>query len=212
MNQYIEVTALSLYVSLTSALLAFVLAVPVAAILVVAKFRFQKIMHFVIYSMMAVPSVVVGLVIYIMLSNRGILGFMELIYTPTAMIIAQFVLILPLMIGFCLPIITHEYERIEPLFFSLKISRIQAMVQIIYEVRRKLISVFVTGYGRALAEVAAVMVVGGNILHETRVLTTAIMLEIDKGNIDKAINFGIILLVLAMIVNIISYWMNKIWQ
>ncbi len=212
MNQYVEVTLLSLYVSITSALLAFILAVPIAAILVVWKFWFRSFLHFIIYSLMAFPSVIVGLLVYILLSNKGLLGPLQLIYTPSAIVIAQFVLILPLMIGFTLPIMTAEYERISPLFISLKINKYQAIKQIIHEVRHKLIGVFITGYGRALAEVAAVMVVGGNILHETRVLTTTIMLEVNKGNIDDAIIYGAILLILAMCVNVISFWIQKIWQ
>ena len=197
----IEIVMLSLYVSIAATLLACVIGIPLGAILAITRFPGRKPCLVLVNALMGLPPVVVGLVVYLYLSRSGPLGFLGLLYTPTAMIIAQTILIAPSVIALTRQVLEDlNAEYAEP-FQSLGLTRMQAVRTLIWEGRYPLLTVGLAGFGRAIAEVGAVMIVGGNIDHLTRVMTTSIALETSKGNLPLALALGLILVTLALLVN-----------
>ena len=140
---------------------------------------------------MSMPPVVVGLVLYIIFSASGILGFMDILYSPTIMIIAQFIIVTPIIISLSLKSLTETYERLGEFLSSLDASKKQIKNTIIYESRFNLLIIVITGLSRALSEVGAVIIVGGNIDNLTRVMTTSIVLETSRGELSLALSLGI---------------------
>ncbi len=196
-----EIVLLSLYVSLSATFLSCLLGVPLGAVLATIRFPGRKICIIIVNALMGLPPVVVGLIVYLYLSRSGPLGFLGLLYTPTAMIIAQTILIAPIVIALTRQVLEELHaEHFEP-FRSLGLSRLQTVQALIWEGRYPLLTVGLAGFGRAIAEVGAVMIVGGNIDHLTRVMTTSIALETSKGNLPLALALGIVLLVIALLVN-----------
>ena len=151
---------------------------------------------------MGLPPVFVGLVLYLIFSANGPLGPIEILYTPYIMIIAQVILILPIMISLSRQIIEQMYEEYSELFSSLNANNIDKMRAILWDGRYQLVTAILAGLGRALSEVGAIIIVGGNIAHVTRVMTTTIALETSKGNLELATALGLILLIISMIVNL----------
>ncbi|MCV6591688.1 MAG: ABC transporter permease [Silicimonas sp.] len=197
----IEIVSLSLYVSLSATLIACALGLPLGALMAVTRFPGRGAVLVVLNTLMGLPPVVVGLMVYLYLSRAGPLGFLGLLYTPGAMIIAQTLLILPIVTALArqqLEELHHEYDE---QFRSFGLTRRQAVGALIRDGRFGLVTVALAGFGRAIAEVGAVMIVGGNIDHLTRVMTTAIALETSKGNLPLALALGLVLLVLALGVN-----------
>ena len=145
--------------------------------------------------------VVVGLFVYLMLSRSGPLGVLELLYTPTAMIIAQCILIVPIVTSLTYQIIEELNREYRDLFFSLRIDTKRAVFAYLWDARFSLLTTVLAGFGRAISEVGAVMIVGGNINHLTRIMTTAIALETSKGDLALALALGIVLLTIALVVN-----------
>jgi tungstate transport system permease protein len=152
---------------------------------------------------MGIPPVVAGLIIYMILSRGGPLGLLGLLYTPMAMIIAQCILILPIIAALSRQVIEDANYEYDELFLSLRIDTPMRIKTLLYESRFSLITVLLAGFGRAIAEVGAVMIVGGNIEHSTRTMTTSIQMEISKGNLELAMALGIILLILSLSINIL---------
>ena len=196
----LEIVALSLYVSVSATLLACLLGLPLGALLAVARFRGRTAIIVLVNALMGLPPVVVGLVLYLYLSRSGPLGFLGLLYTPGAMIIAQTVLIAPIIVALARQILDDLNSEYSEHFRSLALGRRQVIAALLWDGRFALLTVALAGFGRAIAEVGAVMIVGGNIDHLTRVMTTAIALETSKGNLPLALALGLILLSLAMIV------------
>jgi tungstate transport system permease protein len=196
----LEIVGLSLYVSLTATLVACVIGLPFGAFLAVVRFRGRGAVLVVVNALMGLPPVVVGLLVYLYLSRSGTLGFLGLLYTPTAMIIAQTILIAPIVIALSRQTLEDLHTEYSEQFRSLSLTHRQAIGALLWDGRFALLTVALAGFGRAVAEVGAVMIVGGNIDHLTRVMTTAIALETSKGNLPLALALGIVLLVLAMIV------------
>ena len=197
----IEIVGLSLYVSLTAVTMAALVALPLGALLAMARFPGRGSLIVLISSLMGLPPVVVGLVVYLLLSGAGALGPLQLLYTPTAMIIAQTLLVLPLIAALARQAIEqfhHEYSEQLTLF---GLSRGQMLATLLWEARYALITALLAGFGRAIAEVGAVIIVGGNINHVTRVMTTTIALETSRGNLALALGLGIVLVLLAVSVN-----------
>jgi len=151
------------------------------------------------------PPVVLGLLVYILISQSGPFGFLDLLYTPKAMMLAQFLLILPLSIALSREIFHELHKEYDPLFKSLRIMPIKKITTLIYDARITLITIILTCFGRAISEVGAVILVGGNIKNFTRVMTTAIALETSQGDLILAIALGTILLLTALIINILSF-------
>jgi tungstate transport system permease protein len=150
---------------------------------------------------MGLPPVVVGLIVYLHLSNVGPLGWLQLLYTPTAMIIAQTILITPIVAALSRQILEDLHDEYAEQFRSLSVPKAQVIQALIWDARYSLLTVALAGFGRAIAEVGAVIIVGGNIDHLTRVMTTAIALETSKGDLPLALALGIILLIIALVVN-----------
>ncbi len=158
---------------------------------------------------MALPPVVVGLIIYLLLSRGGPLGSYGILFTPTAMIIAQSVLIFPIVLALTREAILPLNRDYENLLNALNVSPIQRLKTLIWDARFAIITALLAGFGRALAEVGAVIIVGGNIAGFTRVMTTTIALETSKGNLQLALALGIILLSIAFAVNILIHWIGS---
>ncbi len=196
-----EIIALSLRVSMSSVLVAGLIGLPLGAFLATARFRGRGVVIVVLNAMMGLPPVVVGLLVYMALSNAGPLGFFQLLYTPSAMIIAQTILITPIVAALTRQIIEHLNAEYAEQFASLSVPWNIRIATLITDARFALLTVLLAGFGRAIAEVGAVIIVGGNIAHLTRVMTTAIALETSKGDLALALALGIVLLTLALIVN-----------
>jgi len=152
-------------------------------------------------ALMGLPPVVVGLMVYLYLSRSGPLGFLGLLYTPTAMIIAQTILIAPIVVALSRQVLEDLHAEYSEQFRSLCLSRWQTVEALLWDARYSLLTVGLAGFGRAVAEVGAVIIVGGNIDHLTRVMTTAIALETSKGDLALALALGIVLLVISLGVN-----------
>ncbi|MEZ5524463.1 MAG: ABC transporter permease [Pseudomonadales bacterium] len=205
-----EIIGLSLRVSLTAVAIATVLGLPIGALLALRRFRGQHVITVTVNTLMSLPPVVVGLLVYILLSRAGPLGVFGLLFTPTAMIIAQTILITPIVVALSRQHLQLEWERIGEQLRSFGIGRLSAMPTLFWETRAALGTVVLAGFGRAIAEIGAVMIVGGNIDHLTRVMTTAIALETSKGNLELAVALGVVLLTMALLVNAavhgLSHW------
>ena len=196
-----EIVWLSLYVSVAATLFACLLGIPIGAILAIARFPGRRACLVFVNALMGLPPVVVGLIVYLYLSRSGPLGFLGLLYTPTAMIIAQVILIAPIVIALSRQTLEDLHDEYAEAFRSLGLSRAQTIATLLWEGRFPLLTVALAGFGRAVAEVGAVMIVGGNIDHLTRVMTTAIALETSRGDLPLALALGMVLLVLALVVN-----------
>jgi tungstate transport system permease protein len=151
--------------------------------------------------MMGLPPVVVGLVVYLLLSRSGPLGFLAWLFTPTAMVFAQFLLITPLIAALSRQAIEDLWEEYRELLRSLDVGRRAAVGTLLWDGRHRLLTTLLAGYGRAIAEVGAVIIVGGNIAHVTRVMTTAIALETSKGDLALALGLGLVLLLVSLLIN-----------
>ena len=195
-----EIVALSLYVSLIATLIACLIGLTLGAVLAISRFPGRGVVLVLVNALMGLPPVVVGLVVYLYLSRSGPLGFLGLLYSPTAMIIAQAILITPIVAALSRQILEDLHQEYAEQFRSLSLSTAQSVRALLWDGRFALLTVALAGFGRAIAEVGAVMIVGGNIDHLTRVMTTAIALETSKGNLPLALALGMILLSLAMMV------------
>lgn len=195
------IVLLSLRVSLTATLLAAVIGLPLGAALAVFRFHGKQAIIILVNALMGLPPVVVGLTVYLMLSNSGPLGVLGLLYTPTAMIIAQVLLVLPIITALSRQITTELDAEYAEQLRSLGLSRVAMIPTLLWDGRFQLMTALLAGFGRAVAEVGAVLIVGGNINHVTRVMTTTIALETSKGNLSLAMALGVILILIALLVN-----------
>jgi tungstate transport system permease protein len=198
-----SIVLLSLEISLSSALLASCLAAPLALAITLNRFSGKRVVIGAVQSFIAVPAVVIGLVCYLLLSRSGPLGFWQLLYTRWAMVIAQTVLIVPLMTGLSVAALQGVGQRVKETMVTLGASRAQSILGIMREARFSLGAAFIAGFSRVLGETGMTMMVGGNIRGQTRVMTTAIALETMKGNFELGIALGLILLFMAIGVNIV---------
>jgi tungstate transport system permease protein len=197
----VEIVALSLRVSLTAMLVACFIGFPLGALLAISRFRGRDAVLILVNALMGLPPVVVGLIVYLHLSRAGPLGFLGLLYTPTAMIIAQTILITPIIAALSRQVLEELHNEYAEQFLSLCVPTHTMIGALIWDARFSLLTVALAGFGRAVAEVGAVIIVGGNIDHLTRVMTTAIALETSKGDLALALALGIVLLVIALGVN-----------
>ena len=199
------IIALSLKVSLIAVTAATAAGCLVGAAVAVGRFPGRRMAIVLLNAAMGLPPVVVGLVVYLMLSRAGPLGAMGILFTPGAMIIAQFVLIAPIIAALSRQVIEDAWREYEEQLRSLGVGGIGAALTLIWDTRFSLVTVALAGLGRAMAEVGAVMIVGGNIDGVTRVMTTAIALETSKGDLPLALALGIILLTLVLTLNALAY-------
>lgn len=203
-----EIIGLSLYVSLTALFFAALIGFPVGSLLATKKFPGSGLLGVIINAFMGLPPVVVGLFVYMMLSRSGPLGLLGLLYTPEAMIIAQTILIFPILAALSRQVIEDMNSEYSQFFNSLKLSSTRRIKTLLWESRISLLTVLLAGFGRAIAEVGAVMIVGGNIEHSTRTMTTSIQMEIGKGNLELAMALGIILLSLSLVINMLMHYIK----
>lgn len=204
-----EISLRSLQVSLTALVVASALAIPFGTFLAVQRFRYRRLAISVINALMGLPPVVVGLVVYILLSRSGPLGVLDLLFTPTAMIIAQVIIITPVIASIAHQAMRELWAEYHDLLISLNATKWQRIKTLMWDGRRNLLTASLAGFGRAIGEVGAIMIVGGNIEHATRVLTTAIALETGKGDFALALGLGFVLIGLALTVNIAIHWLSQ---
>ena len=198
---FLSIIGLSLRVSLTAVALACLIGFPLGALVALSRFPGRGIIVLLLNTFMGLPPVVVGLIVFLLLSRAGPLGVLGLLFTPTAMIIAQTILVTPIVAALTRQIVADLWVEYGEHLRSLDAGPVATVATLITDARYSLATVVLAGFGRAIAEVGAVMIVGGNIDHATRVMTTAIALETSKGNLSTALGLGIVLLLLALAVN-----------
>ena len=197
----VEIVLLSLRVSLTAVLLALLIGLPAGALLALARFPGRTFLVILSNALMGLPPVVAGLLIYLLLSRSGPLGFLGLLFTPTAMIVAQAVLVTPIVVSLTRQTVEDLWAEYEDQLRSLGSSPLRAMPTLLWDGRFSLLTAMLAGFGRASAEVGAVLIVGGNIAGVTRTMTTSIALETSKGELAMALGLGIVLLAITLILN-----------
>jgi tungstate transport system permease protein len=204
-----EVIFLSLKVNLSAVGMAAAIGFPIGALLATTRFRGHSALVALINTLMGLPPVVVGLLVYMMISRSGPFGVLELLYTPTAMIIAQMILVTPIIIALSRQALARMHEDYQPLFIMLGLSPTKRMVTLIRDGWVDLLTALLAGLGRAMAEVGAVMIVGGNINHFTRVMTTSITLETSRGHLAVALSLGMVLLIMTLIINTLVVMLGR---
>ena len=197
----IAIVLLSLQVSLSAIILAALIGLPLGALIAVLPFPGRSAIIALLNTLMGLPPVVVGLLVYLLLSRAGPLGDWGLLFTPTAMVIAQCALVTPLIAALTRQSIADLYAEYAEQLRSLGVSPLRAIPTLLWDGRFRLLTALLAGFGRASAEVGAVIIVGGNINHVTRVMTTTIALETSRGNLALALGLGLILLCLALSIN-----------
>ena len=208
-KELITISLRSLYVTLTALLISTLIAFPLAALIVVIRFRFRRLVITVLNALMGLPPVVVGLVVYIVFSRSGPLGVLGLLYTTSAMIIAQTIIITPLVTSIAHQSMKELWTDYRDLLISINTSKTQRVRTLMWDSRRALITACLAGFGRGIGEVGAIMIVGGNIDNATRVLTTAISLETSRGDFSLALALGFVLIALALSVSFATHWFGK---
>ena len=207
-----EIVLLSLRVSFSALFIATLIAMPVGA--AVALYRFPGRTAIVVFmnALMGLPPVVVGLIVYLLLSRTGPFGVLGLLFTPTAMIIAQVLLIMPIIGALTRQVIEDLWAEYEEQLRSLGAGPGRAITALIWDGRYSLLTALLAGFGRASAEVGAVMIVGGNIDHMTRVMTTTIALEASKGDLVVALGLGVVLVLLSLTVNVLVHGLRSLGE
>ncbi len=203
-----DIIILSLKVSFSALIVSSFFAIIIGYFLALNKFYFKNIIIIFFNSLMGIPPVVVGLIVYFLLARGGPLGVLQLLYTPSAMIIAQSIIIFPIVVSLSYEIFSQQWLQFKDHFRAFNIPLVGIMLTLIRHSLVVLITILLTGFGRAISEVGAVMIVGGNIEHYTRMMTTAIALETRMGNLEYAMALGIVLILLTMFINSIVYLFN----
>jgi tungstate transport system permease protein len=196
-----DIVVLSLKVSLSAVVFATLLGLPIGAAIAVSRFPGRHGLIIILNALMGLPPVVVGLVVYLLLSRAGPLGELGLLFTPPAMVIAQTILILPIIAALCRQAAEDAWSEYEEQLRSLGAHGVRAALTLAWDIRFSLLTAVLAGLGRASAEVGAVMIVGGNIDGVTRVMTTTIALETSKGDLPLALSLGVVLITLVLIIN-----------
>jgi len=200
-----SIVALSLEVSLASAILGCALGLPAGAFVAIRAFRGRRAVVVTLNALLGLPSVVVGLVVYLLLSRAGPLGSLGILFTPKAIVVAQTFLVLPIVTALSRQFVEDAWQEYREQFLSLGVSLARSVRTLLWDLRYSLITVVLAAFGRAASEVGAVMVVGGNIDGVTRVMTTAIALETSKGDLPLALGLGVILILVVLAINAVAY-------
>jgi tungstate transport system permease protein len=200
----VEIVMLSLRVSLTATFFAACLGLPLGAAIAVGRFPGRSVLIVVLNAMMGLPPVVVGLVVYLLLSRAGPLGTFGLLFTPGAMVIAQTILITPIIAALTRQTVADAWAEYREQLVSLGAGTLRAAMTLLWDTRYSLATVLLAGFGRAIAEVGAVMIVGGNIAGVTRVMTTTIALETSKGDLPLALALGVVLIAIVLLLNVMA--------
>ncbi len=208
----LDIVLLSLRVSLTAVAISCFVGFPVGAALAVSRFPGRRAVVVVLNALMGLPPVVVGLAVYLLLSRAGPLGALGLLFTPTAMVIAQTILITPIVAALSRQVVEDAWDEYREQLRSLGERRFGAALTLLWDLRFSLVTIVLAGFGRAAAEVGAVIIVGGNIDGVTRVMTTAIALETSKGDLPLALGLGMILLTIVLVLNAAAYVVKETAQ
>jgi len=201
-SEVVDITWRSLRISVASTLLSALVCIPLGGLITFRSFHGKRLLINIIQTLYSLPTVCVGLLVYIFVSHAGPLGMLDLVFTPTAMVIGQMLLITPVMLGMTISALGAVDKTIKDTTLSLGASEFQAIWAIIKEARFAIVAALLLGFGRAISEVGAAMLIGGNIWRYTRVLTTAISLATTQGDFALALALGIILIGVAMIVSL----------
>ena len=208
----VEIVRLSLEVSLSAVGLASLIGLPLGGAIALFRFPGRRVLAVLLSALMGLPPVVVGLVVYVLLSRAGPLGPLGILFTPAAMVVAQTVLILPLIAALCRQAVEDAWVEYEEQLRSLGVSGLRAALTLVWDIRFSLFTAVLAGLGRASAEVGAVIMVGGNIDGVTRVMTTTIALETSKGDLPLALSLGIVLILLVVLLNAAAYLVKEAAQ
>ena len=209
-DDYKNIVLLSLQVSISAVIISSLISLPLSYLIAVKKFYLRNILKIFVNTLLALPPVVVGLILYIIFSVNGILGNLGLLYTVTAMIIAQFILITPIIISLSINSFENYHRKFDQYLISIHANEFQKITTLIFESKYDLTMNILLSFSRALSEVGAIIIVGGNIAYLTRTMTTGIVLETSKGDLPTALSLGITLLSLALIINIfLAFLRNK---
>ena len=206
----LQILSLSLQVSLSAVAIAVLIGMPLGGLIAIRRFPGRQVLIVVFDALMGLPPVVVGLGVYLLLSRSGPFGVFGLLYTPTAMIIAQVILVVPIIVSLTRQTLDALWREYSETLNSLAASPAQSLVAVLWDARFSLITAVLAGLGRAIAEVGAVMIVGGNIDSVTRVMTTAIALEASKGELALALGLGMILLLVSVCLNLFGHSMTRL--
>ena len=209
---FLEVVALSLKLALSSVLLSAVLGLPLGAWLALARFPGRDAVVVLFNALMGLPPVVAGLGVYLLLSRSGPLGGLGLLFTPTAMVLAQTVLIVPIIASLARQTVEDLAAEYDEQLRSLGSSTLRAVPTLLWDGRFSLVTALLAGFGRATAEVGAILIVGGNIAHVTRTMTTAIALETSKGDLALALGLGVVLIALTLLLNAGAFLAGRLAQ
>jgi len=211
-NELWDIVALSLRVSLSAVALATLVGLPLGAAIAVGRFPGRPAVIVLLNALMGLPPVVVGLAVYLLLSRAGPLGTLGLLFTPGAMVLAQTVLILPIIAALTRQAVEDAWREYEEQLRSLGVHGLRAALTVLWDVRFSLVTAVLAGLGRASAEVGAVMIVGGNIDGVTRVMTTAIALETSKGDLPLALELGAVLIGIVLLLNAAAFLVKEAAQ
>jgi tungstate transport system permease protein len=203
------IVATSVSISLIASLIAVILAVPAGVLMALNTFVGKNIIQHLLNTLMAMPTVVIGLLLYGLFSRLGPLGHWGLLYTPTAVIIAEAILIFPIMMNLTITAVNSADPRLKPTLISLGAGQFDLAWNVIKTTRLAILAAAVTGFGRAIGEVGAAMMLGGNIEGFTRTMTTAIALETSKGEFELGLALGLLLLMIAFLLNFILSWLHR---
>jgi tungstate transport system permease protein len=207
---FLAIVRLSLMVSLAAAACAAIIGVPLGAFLALSRFPGRQVIIVIFNALMGLPPVVAGLAIYLLLSRSGPLGSLGLLFTPQAMIIAQTVLVTPIMAALARQTIEDLWLEYRDELAAMNVGTLRGVATLIRDARLSLVTALLAGFGRAAAEVGAVMIVGGNIDGFTRMMTTAIALETSKGDLPLALSLGIVLIVIVIVVNALAWTLRRL--
>jgi len=210
--ELLAIIGLSLRVSFSAVVLAALIGLPLGAAVALSRFPGRGAVVAVLNALMGLPPVVVGLLIYLLLSRAGPLGELGILFTPAAMVIAQTILVAPIIAALARQTVADLHAEYDEQLRSLQIGWWRTVATLLWEGRYSLLTALLAGFGRASAEVGAVMIVGGNINHVTRVMTTTIALETSKGNLSLALGLGFVLIALIVAVNAAALTLQKIAQ
>jgi tungstate transport system permease protein len=210
--ELVHIVLLSVAVSVSAVAIGATLGLPLGAALAVSRFPGRKSLIVVLNALLGLPSVVVGLVVYLLLSRAGPLGPLGILFTPPAMVVAQMVLVVPIVAALTRQAAEDAWSEYREQLQSLGVRGLRAALTLLYDLRFSLVTILLAAFGRAIAEVGAVMIVGGNIDGVTRVMTTAIALETSKGDLPLALGLGMVLLVIVLVLNSTAYVLKETAQ
>lgn len=208
--QFLQIVALSLRVTLTAVFLAALIGVPLGAWLALARFPGRSAVIVLVNGLMGLPPVVAGLIVFLLLSRSGPLGGLGWLFTPTAMVVAQTLLVLPIVIALTRGTLEDLWSEYREHLTSLGMTGLRAIPTLIVDGRFALVTGLLAGFGRASAEVGAVLIVGGNIAGHTRTMTTSIALETSKGDLPLALGLGLVLIILTLTINAAAYGASRV--